>query len=283
MTQRFYKTLHRHGSLIFVAALLFVIASLAAVVLIDGFNVSDLRTRHFADADFPFFWYHWFDSPVENPLQWLFLGATAAVCALNTWAGRDGPDDTRRFWGLMTIGILLMLAEDALNIRHIIHGLIVKFTDHASYGVLTTMVELAFFASLAAVLLTAFFRYRQVFWKHAKTRWYLVVGFAMYAIAVGSSWLGSAFGSLVGGNNLYAVAGRLITDPLFMNDEETARLFTETSDALVDAGLPPLEFWFMDRVFEESVELLGAAALLVAALTFFARTASTDQPKRSSS
>ena len=264
------QLIHRRASLLFWGALLFVLASLAAVYVIDVLGAWEIRDRHYAHREYPFFWYYWFDRPVENPLQWLLLGATVLTCAYNTrshYTDNEPVTDPTRFWGLMTVGTTLMLLEDALNIRHVIHGLIAGLTDHESYGVLTTLVELVYFGALGAVLLVAFIKYRHVFWPHAKTRNYLTAGFVFYAIAVASSWLGSAFSSLFGGNNLYTAAGPLVLSPFMTAREATTELHIETNQYLAENGVLPLEFWFMDRVWEESIELLGAAALLVAALT----------------
>ncbi|WP_054637605.1 hypothetical protein [Thalassobacillus sp. C254] len=69
-------------------------------------------------------------------------------------------------------------------------------------------------------------------------------------------------------NDLYTFAGQFIVRPLFHLNEGARELYEQTNMEFAERGNHLVEFWFMDRVYEESLELLGAGALLAAGLSF---------------
>lgn len=266
MGKRLLSFLRQKPESIFALVVAFLLASLLLVYLIDVINIFDLRNRLYRDSNIPFFWFHWFLTPVENPLQWLTLSGVMYLYFHNAKiAHNHGEKETFRFWGLMAIGSTLMLIEDSMDIRHGVRRFLQDATggDPTGYGELATLFELGYFATIAMVITFALIWYRKVYWRQKKTKRYFVLGFIFYGIAVFSSWLGTAFQDRMQADGLYTVIGGKLASVVF-SDQETLHLFGDN-----DFPVMPLEFYLMDRVYEESIELLGATALLVAGLSFY--------------
>ncbi len=253
----------------------FLVVSIGLVVAIDVFDAFGWRTAWLAGDEYrSFFWWHWFSEPVENPIQWFLLALGMSAFALGAGAAYEREDSQGfRFALFMSIGLALMFIEDAADPRHRIRMDLESYFGSGSYGVLGTAIELIYFALLGGLLLYAFFRFRQAFWPHDKARRYLIRGFAFYGIAVSSSWLGSAFRSVTSGMaDLYSVTGELFVAILFFDGGKTEQLYWELDAQTQEILGRPLSFYFMDRVWEESFELLGAAALVVAGFAYFRAT-----------
>ena len=263
------KFFRKNPEWLFFLALGFLIISWAMIYLIDVINLFGIRDRFYTPETGAFFFRHWFVTPVEVPVQWLFLFGAMYVFFLN--AGRTAGDKNQRpfkFWRLMGLGSIFMVMEDVYNIRHQLRGYIGRWAGDGAYGYLATFFELGYFAAIGTVLIYAFFRYRRVFWNRPKTRRYLISGYGFYGTAVCASWLGTAFHDHLE-ENLYTGAGRVFTNILFGSHPEASELYSRANEHLAGTGTELLEYWFMDSVVEESIELLGAAALLVAGLAFY--------------
>lgn len=259
----------RHVHWVFAILVAFVVVSFGLLIAIDIYNVAGLRETIAGHRDVPFFWHHWYFIPFEKPIQWIILGLVVVVFGANAVVTRRIADDRGRvLWALLTVGAVLMLLEDALDTRHRLRDIALQITGEDSYGMVTTFLELGYFALLGAVLVVALVRYRRYIWELTTARWYLFAGYFLYATAVGSSWLGSAFRDLQPGGerDLYTLVGDRVTRWLFSVDDNTYRMFADASRRLEEQDIYPLAFAFMDRVWEESVETLGAAALLCAGL-----------------
>ncbi len=85
-----------------------------------------------------------------------------------------------------------------------------------------------------------------------------------YGLAVSASWIGSAFHSVTG-FTVYQKIGEVVLKGLFIRDRITEEAY------LIASSERNVDFIFMDRLVEESLELLGVAALLTAGLYFYAR------------
>ncbi len=248
----------------------FILASIALIPLIDVYNIFDIRDRWYSDRAMSFYWFYWFLTPVEDPLQWLTLAAAIYVFFAN-WRLTHQLEALRpsRFWRLLGVGVILMLLEDIYDMRHHSRDFLTEALDSESYGYFGTFFELGYFAVLGAIMVFAVARYRKEFWDYTKARNYLIAGYSFYGLAAFSSWAGSSFQSVLDGDDLYTAIGRRVTGFLFGRDPESQALFDETNEPLIENARNTLEFFFMDSVYEESVELLGAAALLVAGLAFY--------------
>lgn len=274
---RLKTTLRHHPEYLFYLAVGFLLVSYVLVIAIDVLNLFDLHTRWTAGGERFYFWKHWFQTPVEIPTQWVCLSAVVVTLFLSAGAAyQRGDADEFDFSMIFGIGATLMLIEDSLNPRHHLRYHL-EGRDFAGYGMVGTLSELAYFALLGGLLLFVFIHFRRVFWEREKVRKFMIRGYVFYAIAVGSSWTGPAFRSVTEDfPDLYTVTGRFFTQVLFFDGGEREAYFHAVNEALERTDTLPLEYWFMDRVWEESFELLGASALLVAALAFFFDSTSTN-------
>lgn len=264
-----FRIFYRRPEIIFWLFLGFLLVSYTLILLIDVHNIYDLRDRWYSDYEISFFWYQWFVTPVEMPIQWVTLSAVVYGFFLNARTAHSISDERPTiFWRLMGLGAILMVLEDIYDIRHRVRDFLTGQLGSDSYGVFGTFFELGYFALLGGVLLYAFFRYRDTFWEYTKARNYLIAGYVFYAIAAGSSWAGSAFQATTEGDDLYTAIGRRLTEFLFFRDQETKDLFEQINEPLISGPFNTLEFYFVDSVYEESLELLGAGALVVAAIAF---------------
>lgn len=270
MSDKIFNFLKARCGLVFAFFASFILVSLGLVVVVDVLNFNNLRDTLLGDQDVPFLWYHWFLSPVENPIQWITLGLVVAMFATNAFSARRR-DDRRGwwFWAALTVGAVLMVLEDSLDVRHELRKVVNRAVGEHSYGIFSTLMELGYFALLGAVLLFAVVRYRRYFWRFVTTRRYLLAGFVFYAVAVGSSWLGSAFRDQTEFRDLYTLVGDRVGRWIFSLNDESLRLFVDVTERAGELEMAPLPFYLMDRVWEESVELLGAAALLTAGVAFW--------------
>lgn len=254
---------------IFHATVAFLVLSCVLVIAIDVFDIFGLHSRWSAIDEHQYFWIYWFYTPVEVPMQWLCLSGVVLVFFLSAGAAYQSREiETFDFCMLFAISAILMLVEDTLNARHHLRYTLTS-EEHSGYSVLGTFSDLAFFGLLGGLLLVVFFRFRHLFWEKDKVRRYLIRGYAFYAIAVTSSWMGPAFRAVSDDfTDAYTAVGGFFIRLLFFDDGERQEHY-ETIDNAIEPGTPGIEYYFMDRVWEESFELLGAAALLVAALAFF--------------
>ncbi len=284
MVDRLRERLKSAPHLIFYTTLIFVIASIGIVLFIDVTDPGHMRSEWiYSGGTTPdelhlFFWWHWFEIPIENPLQWAFLSATIALFLMTAGAAHQRQDSAiYEFSILITAGLVLMLIEDVADPRHILRTDLGAIFGEGGYGYVGTFVELAYFAMIGAVMMLALVAHRRAYWRFPRVRRYLLSGYVFYAIAVSSSWLGSAFRSLhPDRDDLYTLVGQVICDFLFLDGGHTEEQYRHVQSILYQLDGEPLGFYFMDRLYEESLELLGASALLVAALSLFLASTKDD-------
>jgi len=253
------------------ALILTLVCSYLMVYFFDLHNAFGVRDYFRSEYDtWPFFWYHWFKNggPIEI-IQYLFLGFGALVCIKNSNIGQlnqmnsqdQNPTEVFRFWTLMGVTLILMLIEDAGDPRHTIRVYVQAMAGEEEQGILGTITELVYFTILASIPLYALIRHgKTVLAGRGKTMVYLLGGFFSYALAVGASFAGSAFHSLLE-KNLYMITGRYLLD-LFvtLGDEKTGELYSQNKDWI--------SFYLMDSPVEESIELIGASLLLAAVISY---------------
>jgi hypothetical protein len=190
--------------------------------------------------------------------QWGLLGALAVSSAVLAERLRS------RFFLLFAVTAVLLLIEDAGNVRHALAGYGQTLLGNRILGYPTSMfIEVPFFALLAAVPLYAVVRHGHEVWAFVAARRYLVTGYALYALAAIASglrrlghyeWLGRRANELLG--------GRIPLGPY----EDTA----------VGYRL------IVDFMIEESVELLAAACLVATVLACFEEVRRAADPSRPS-
>lgn len=243
------RTSRRPETVILVAAL-YLAFSWLSFLLIDVLNLADLQNLLARRMSVPITWYLLFqEGGATEILQWLFLGLAALVGAfLAGLAFRDGKATVLRFWGLMGIACTLLLMEDAGNARHYLAALAGLFVPSSLRPTITILVEVAYYSLLASVPLYALWRYRRPAFSLAPARRFLLLGFASYAVASAASVTRDV-------GDWYRVLGGAIRG--LLGDQ-----------LLIPPGwdLYVMEFYLVDWLLEESVELVGAAALAAAAV-----------------
>ncbi len=258
------KTLYKFNPVwIFYGTLIFLFLSFLAVYLIDIVNIFQSRDFIINKLEVPYFWYHWFLIPVEIPLQWYILGTTLIIFILNAGIAYERSDKrVFKFWIVIGIGLVLMFAEDAGDVRHSLRHYVERLAGETTYGFAGSTFELLYFLTIAFVMLYAAVRFRDVYWNHIKTRKYLIIGYVHYAIAVVLSFSGVAYRAVTG-VAFYDVAGKYFMNILFITNNESKLIYENAKE------FARVDFYLMDMLVEESIELLGASALLVAGIAFF--------------
>jgi hypothetical protein len=234
----------RWAHLVVATALTYVVVAVALVRLVHVNDVLGLGTALDAvDLDEPL-WIHIFreGGPTEL-LQWLALAATALLAAF--LAGRvsaaSNHPGTRRTLVLFGIGCTLLLLEDAGNPRHTVASYADSLTP-----IPYVAVEMLLYGGLTTVMLLALWRYLVQPVRPPWSTRYLLAAFTFYAMG---GWFSATRGFW------YDRGGELLHRTAFASG-----LPEPTMDGT-------LEFWLMDLLVEESLELLGAACLLAALTT----------------
>lgn len=192
----------------------------------------------------------------DRPVEWLaWLVLALAATASGFLGGRlygGEYDGAGKFFLWLSVGLALMLVEDAGDIRHVISSEVERLYGSEVLGLPYRVVSDApYFTALAAVPVYAVVRYGRHIWQATSARRYLIGGVSLYAIAA----IGSAVRHL---NDLYIRVGAQVDAWLFGGrfpipegmDQERAHFFV------------------IDSVVEESVELLAVTLLLATVLSF---------------
>ena len=211
-------------------------------------------------SGYPIFWIYAFTegSPTEH-IQWYFI-FTSVVLAAFCFIMRS-----RRYskvywtWLLMLIGLTLMFFEDYYNIRHKTVDFISSYYSIAPstkfmFLHLRTAVELFLYTVLGIIMIIALIYILKDKRESLRGKKFLVMGYLFYAVASFSS-------ATRGIGNWYARLGRAI---LGDNWIDMAALVTQRPYR------GNLGFYFMDFVFEEPLELMGAA-FITASLIYFVK------------
>ena len=232
----------------------YLCAAWTAFLLVDVLNVASTRDSLVASGfTTPAIWAQLFreGGPTEI-LQWLYLGGAAIVSAFLAGElrerGRNGERELHAFWLLMSIALIVMLIEDAGNPRHYLRNMALRLTGSR---VAQLTVESVIFAVIAGLPLYAVIRYWRWVVPFARSKWYLFAAFVAYGVAGAASATRYAWYERAGTWLNQFLGGRLLQDlehPFF--------------------GTTGMEFFLMDWLWEESVELIGATFFLAAALGF---------------
>jgi hypothetical protein len=237
-------------ALIIALALTYLAAAYAAVIAVDVMGLG--REQLLAiSPERRALWVHLFEdaSPTEF-LQWAALGAIVILAASLSGAAKQARrTDASAFWRLASVGALLMLLEDAGNVRHRLahYADLLGLLD--APGPWHLAVEAAWFGVIALVLVVAVVRFSGSIGASRRTVAYGLSGAIAYAMAATMSATRDV-------GWWYADAGRWIQESLLR------------ADLLVPEGWVPahVHFFLMDYVVEETIELIGASLLLAAVL-----------------
>lgn len=255
----------RNPGIVFTGVMSFIIISLLFTVLFDIINVFGVKNIMVENLDVPYFWWHWWGTPFDF-VQFYFLGFGVMVMAINAGMTYErGDRHLFYFWGLLSIGMVLLTIEDASDIRSVIRmELIEKITGEGKYGFFGTVAELLHFAVLGVFMLYPVIRYRDVILKNAMLTKYFIIGYVSYAISQISSWAGSAFGEALEYNDLYQIIGDFLMPLIFVRNDLTQLALEKANEAY-----PWFNFYLADRIWEESFELMGMGGIITAGVIFF--------------
>ena len=249
-----------------------------AVLAVDVFNVAGSQSYVMRESlVYPLLWYHLFSegSPVEI-LQWALLAASFGL-AVNGFvtASRAGHIGARRLWFLLGAGLLLMLAEDSLNVRHIIASayLLPALEPALDERTVRLAWELSFYAAIATLMAIPFAMLFFGALGPVRPPRRLLIAYGVYGLV--------AFGSAmrrVGdwqerlGHWLIEVLA-LRELPAWSNAFGRAERAMETHpDRAHSVG-----YMLVDHLVEESVELVAASLLLSGLLVVWFRLRAVHQ------
>ncbi len=179
------KKVQQNPAIAFYTVAAFLIASLLLTVLFDIVNIFGVKNWMVDNLTIPYFWFYWFSIPVEQPLQWYLLGMTLIVFGMNAGRAYQNVNQTVHqhagpFWLLLSIGTMLMLVEDAGDVRHTIRKMVQRAAGEGGYGFGGTLFELGYFAVIGLIMVYALWSYRHVYWNHTRMRNYLFAGYLFY-------------------------------------------------------------------------------------------------------
>lgn len=255
----------------------YLILGWAAVITIDVLNVFDAQNWLTAGLNpLPLLWYELFSeaSPAEM-LQWAALAVSFIVFATVALQLRKQSDWHRyRFAAMLSLGLLLMLIEDFLNLRHVVvdHYFPLVFGEPSTYPRRTYRLiwELIFYTFLSVLMVIPFV----VFW--LKGVWHgtglriLTVAYLIYGFAGFSSALRRVgdWQERLG----YWLIERLNLAELPAWAESLSRM--ERWRELSSGYTHTLGYLLTDHLIEESIELIAATLLVTALLSLRQQTLS---------
>lgn len=211
-------------------------------------------------STYPLFWIYAFTeaSPTEN-VQWSMLAACIILCTVYIVMNKKAQIPVSWGWKFLLFGLVWMIIEDFYNIRHKTVDFIRDSFDvspglRIGFVSMRGLVEITLYAILGAIMIVAL----AFILKEASASWtgkkYLVTGYAFYFVA-------SFCSATRGIGNWYTRLGNAILDHLSVDWAErvTHHIFRGR-----------VGFYFVDFVFEEPLELLGAAFIAAALVAFIA-------------
>jgi hypothetical protein len=245
---------------LFGAVLIILVAAWTLMVAIDVLGIGDIRgdamTRT-VGAPLVLLWAFGEGGPIEL-LQWTCLGA-CLVLLLRVVRRPTSARGTgyRRVMILGWIGIAFMFLEDTLNTRHVfvqsVLPIIVGHVDERSALAIAT--ELSLYWAMGGVMLAFLILGYRSFRAAPPASSYLVAGYVAYGLAAAAS----ATRHLGG---WYRRLGDGLIERIAPSAVELYQAWAPAEDIVVEVFT--LGFWFMDLAVEETLELIGAAALLAA-------------------
>ncbi len=252
----------KYSYYIILCAVVYLIFAYTMIFLVDFLNIFDL-SYWFGKKDYlpELLWIHIFtEVSITEYIQWSLLGGSLllAIYCRQLLIGNYVRSPIK--WLFLQFGLLIMIAEDMVNIRH---RIVFYFADISNINfyifktsIWGSLIEVSFYFMIGmSMLLFLFFilsdKKEPVFGKKL-----LLVSYFLYGLAA----VGSATRHI---GNWYAVAGERLLDSLISG-------FTVDWSAGSYAGLYTLGYWFMDSVIEESIELLAANFMLASIVAFIA-------------
>ena len=273
---------------VLLAALVFVGMSFLLFYLIDLRNVFGIRDwlftvdrAYFYFTYTPFFFQHYGrNSGFAELAQWSLLASAIALAFYLAGSVRVQSATLARLSLLLGMGFVLMLFEDAGDVRHVLMSYVQLAAGEPDQGIVGTLFEALYFAVIGGIPLYALIRYGGTLRQYGRSLHYIIIGFVLYAMAAGLSFAGTAFKLLLD-RDLYTILGDgMVRISFFLGDAALPQLWEEWN-----AGnwLYQVGFFLMDSLVEENIEILAGAFVVAALLTVqrhLAVPTSKDQTKQ---
>lgn len=265
------------AEVVFLSAIGAVILSFVLYYLIDLRNVFGIRDWLFAlDSSYfyftytPFFFQHYGrNSGIAELIQFGLLGSAIFFAAYTAGLLYATKRTVSKFCMVLAIALLLFVFEDAGNIRHTLMSYVQVAAGEPDQGVVGTLFELIYFSILASVPLYGLWRYGSSITQYTKAFVYIVIGFLAYALAAGLSFIGSAFQMLLD-RDVYTLLGEyFVAISLRLGDEDLPVLWQQWNE---HNWLYQIEFFLLDSLIEENIEIIATAALLAGFITLYQST-----------
>ena len=205
-------------------------------------------------------------SPTEW-LQWIALAGCVLTCGFLWGRAQTLGRPYAPFFGILGMGLCLMLIEDAGNLRHGLSKLVlVDFLGLPGRGLAKSMMDLVVYSALAGLMVAPFVLYLRQLRPGMRASVLFLSGYAAYGLAAFSSasaYVGNWYARV--GNDIIAATGI---------DIDARLSWTRMAEHVAEGTRPDLGFWMMDFLYEESLELLGAGMILAALLSLVQREGS---------
>jgi len=213
----------------------------------------------------PFFFQHYGrNSGFAELVQWGFLGASMFLAAWYAGRAYIQNKNISKFLMILSIAFVLMLIEDAGDVRHTLMSYVQLAFDEPDQGIFGTAFEALYFAGLASVPIYALIRYGTELRTYNKAFWYIIYGFIAHALAASLSFIGTAFQMLLE-RDVYTIMGDMFVSFSFKIGDEALPMLWESWNA--QNWLYQIGFYLMDSLVEENIEIIGNAAFLAGILT----------------
>jgi hypothetical protein len=258
--------IQNNPAIFFKGVMIFLAISLVMMVLVDAFNIFGIKYFMVERLRVPYFWFHWWGELIFDPIQFYLLGLT--IVFFGVCAGLSYERQNREFfffWFLVGIGLVFMIIEDTSDMKGTVRGLAEGVAGERKYGFWGTITEFFYYSTIGVIMLFPVIKYRKIFDEFYDVKKYFIIGYASYALSQISSFAGSAFGEALEYKDLYQRIGEFFIS-FFIKDEITQTAYNMSKEAYAW-----IDFYLIDRVWEESLELMGMAALITAAFYFFVK------------
>jgi len=216
----------------------------------------------------PFFFQHYGrDGGFAELVQWILLAITILITTF--YAGKliSTQKNVAIFWMIMSVGFMLMLLEDAGEIRHLLMSYVQWMANEPDQGLIGTLFEGIIFIILGGLPIFGLWKYGKHIKNDGKVFIYTLFGIIAHAIAASLSFIGTAF-QMTLNTDLYSLAGEKFKQiSINIGGPELKQIWDEWD---AENWLYQVDFYLMDSFIEENIELLGNAFFLAAASSVFA-------------
>ncbi len=259
---------------ILIFSIVYVLLSFVLFYLIDLRNIFNVRDflinfdqRYFYFGYTPFFFEHYGrNSGFAELIQWAFLGGGMFLSAVLTGYFYKINKRLATFFGLLALALVLMLLEDAGDVRHTLMSYVQAVAKEPDQGFWGTGFEGLYFMILGGIPLYALIRFWSDIRKYSKFFWYLIMGFIAHGLAASLSFIGTAFQMYLD-RDIYTIMGdKFVALSYYLGDANLKAVWENWNS---QNWMSQINFYLMDSLIEENIELIGGAFLFAALIVFW--------------